>query len=134
VTRDPRPYGIENTTDKVRRPGAVRRRRDAVCTERIVRHSYKAQIDRAAGGLVIGPNGVRGSLGGSVTIISLLSAIPAAPAPMFETESANPPAHFAHQSPFNPIPRSPATNPLSHQFCPPQKPQSQIFNFIFRPF
>jgi hypothetical protein len=36
VTRDPRPYGIENTTDKVRRPGAVRRRRDAVCTERIV--------------------------------------------------------------------------------------------------
>src|ERR1700685_4054518 len=36
VTRDPRPHGIENTTDKVRRPGAVRRRRDAVCTERIV--------------------------------------------------------------------------------------------------
>ena len=36
VLRDPRRYGIENTTDKVRRPGAVRRRRDAVCTERIV--------------------------------------------------------------------------------------------------
>ncbi|HSU18212.1 MAG TPA: hypothetical protein VLI45_00585, partial [Acidobacteriaceae bacterium] len=30
VLRDPRRYGIENTTDKVRRPGAVRRRRDAV--------------------------------------------------------------------------------------------------------
>ena len=28
--------GIKNTTDKVRRPGAVRRRRDAVCTERVV--------------------------------------------------------------------------------------------------
>ena len=40
VLRDPRRYGIENTTDKVRRPGAVRRRRDAVCTERIVAHSY----------------------------------------------------------------------------------------------
>jgi len=40
VLRDPRRYGIENTTDKVRRPGAVRRRRDAVCTERIVGHSY----------------------------------------------------------------------------------------------
>jgi hypothetical protein len=37
--RDPRRYGIENTTDKVRRRGAVRRRRDAVCTERIVGHS-----------------------------------------------------------------------------------------------
>jgi hypothetical protein len=36
VLRDPRRYGIENTTDKVRRRGAVRRRRDAVCTERIV--------------------------------------------------------------------------------------------------
>ncbi len=36
VLRDPRRYGIENATDKVRRPGAVRRRRDAVCTERIV--------------------------------------------------------------------------------------------------
>jgi hypothetical protein len=36
VLRDPRCYGIENTTGKVRRPGAVRRRRDAVCTERIV--------------------------------------------------------------------------------------------------
>ena len=36
VLRDPRRYGIENTTDKVRRPGAVRRRRDAVCTERVV--------------------------------------------------------------------------------------------------
>ena len=34
VLRDPRRYGIENTTDKVRRRGAVRRRRDAVCTER----------------------------------------------------------------------------------------------------
>jgi hypothetical protein len=42
VLRDPRRYGIENTTDKVRRPGAVRRRRDAVCTERIVGHSYKS--------------------------------------------------------------------------------------------
>ena len=48
MTRDPRPYGIENTTDKVRRPGAVRRRCDAVCTECIVGHSYKAQIDPAA--------------------------------------------------------------------------------------
>jgi hypothetical protein len=36
VLRDPRRYGIKNTTDKVRRPGAVRRRRDAVCTERVV--------------------------------------------------------------------------------------------------
>ena len=36
VLRDPRRYGIENTTDKLRRPGAVRRRRDAVCTESIV--------------------------------------------------------------------------------------------------
>jgi hypothetical protein len=36
VLRDPRRYGFENTTDKVRRRGAVRRRRDAVCTERIV--------------------------------------------------------------------------------------------------
>jgi hypothetical protein len=36
VLRDPRRYGIENTTDKVRRPGAVRPRRDGVCTERIV--------------------------------------------------------------------------------------------------
>jgi hypothetical protein len=35
VLRDPRRYGIENTTDKVRRWGAVRRRRDAVCAERI---------------------------------------------------------------------------------------------------
>jgi len=33
VLRDPRRYGIENTTDKVRRPGAVRRRRDAVCVD-----------------------------------------------------------------------------------------------------
>ena len=41
VLRDPRRYGIENTTDKVRRPGGVRRRRDAVCTERIVGHSEK---------------------------------------------------------------------------------------------
>ena len=48
VKRDPRPYGIENTTDKVRRPGAVRRRRDAVCTEWIVADSYKAQADPAA--------------------------------------------------------------------------------------
>jgi hypothetical protein len=38
VLLDPRRYGIENTTDKVRRPGAVRRRRDVVCTERIVSH------------------------------------------------------------------------------------------------
>jgi hypothetical protein len=36
VLRDPRRYGIENNTDKLRRPGAVRRRRDAVCTESIV--------------------------------------------------------------------------------------------------
>jgi hypothetical protein len=36
VLRDPRRYGIKNTTDKVRRPAAVRRRRDAVCTERVV--------------------------------------------------------------------------------------------------
>ena len=36
VLRNPRRYGIKNTTDKVRRPGAVRRRRDAVCTERVV--------------------------------------------------------------------------------------------------
>ncbi len=36
VLRDPRRYGIKNTTDKVRRPGAVRRRRDAVRTERVV--------------------------------------------------------------------------------------------------
>jgi hypothetical protein len=36
VLLDPRRYGIENTTDKVRRPGAVRLRRDAVCTERVV--------------------------------------------------------------------------------------------------
>jgi len=35
VVRDPRRYGIENTTDKLRQ-GAVRRRRDAVCTESIV--------------------------------------------------------------------------------------------------
>jgi hypothetical protein len=39
VLRDPRRYGIENTTDKLRRPGAVRRRRDAVCTESIVGYS-----------------------------------------------------------------------------------------------
>ena len=39
VLRDPRRYGIENTTDKLRRPGAVRRRRAAVCTESIVGHS-----------------------------------------------------------------------------------------------
>jgi hypothetical protein len=45
VLRDPRRYGMENTTDKVRRPGAVRRRRDAVCTERIVAHTYKAEVD-----------------------------------------------------------------------------------------
>jgi hypothetical protein len=36
VLRDPRRYGIKNTTEKVRRPAAVRRRRDAVCTERVV--------------------------------------------------------------------------------------------------
>ena len=41
VLCDPRRYGIENTTDKVRRLGAVRRRRDAVCTERIVGDSEK---------------------------------------------------------------------------------------------
>jgi hypothetical protein len=40
---DPRRYGIENTTDKVRRPGAVRRRRDTVCTERIVGNSEIGQ-------------------------------------------------------------------------------------------
>ncbi|HEY1212377.1 MAG TPA: hypothetical protein VGE93_01970 [Bryobacteraceae bacterium] len=38
LLRDPRRYGIENTTDTVRRPGAVRRRRDTVCTERIISH------------------------------------------------------------------------------------------------
>ena len=38
VLRDPRRYGLENTTDKMRRPGAVRRGRGAVCTERIVVH------------------------------------------------------------------------------------------------
>lgn len=32
VLRDPRRYGIENTTDKVGRRGPVRRRRDAICT------------------------------------------------------------------------------------------------------
>ena len=36
VLRKPRRYGIENTTDKLRRPGAVRRRRAAVCTESMV--------------------------------------------------------------------------------------------------
>jgi hypothetical protein len=41
VLRDPRRYGIENTTDKVRQRDAVRRRRDAVCTERIVGDSEK---------------------------------------------------------------------------------------------
>jgi hypothetical protein len=35
VLRDPRRYSIENTAGKVRRPGTVRRSRDAVCTERI---------------------------------------------------------------------------------------------------
>ena len=43
VLRDPGRYGIENTTDKVRRPGAVRRRRDAVCTERIVSYPDTGQ-------------------------------------------------------------------------------------------
>ena len=43
VLRDPRRYGIENTTDKVRRRGAVRRRRDAVCTERIVSYPDTGQ-------------------------------------------------------------------------------------------
>jgi hypothetical protein len=33
VLRDLRRYGFENTTDRVRRRGAVRRRRDAVCTD-----------------------------------------------------------------------------------------------------
>ena len=37
-------YGIENTTDKVRLPGAVRRRRDAVCTERIVAYSDNGHL------------------------------------------------------------------------------------------
>jgi hypothetical protein len=41
VLRDPRRHGIDNPTDKVRRRGAVRRRRDAVCTERIVGDSEK---------------------------------------------------------------------------------------------
>jgi len=36
VLRDPRRYGIKNTTDNVHRPDAVRRRRDAVCTEHVV--------------------------------------------------------------------------------------------------
>jgi hypothetical protein len=44
VLRDPRRYGIENTTGKVRRPGAVRRRRDAVCTGRIVAHPDTPRI------------------------------------------------------------------------------------------
>jgi hypothetical protein len=45
VTRDPRPYGIENTTDKVRRPGAVRRRRDAVCTVSVrANHLFQERI------------------------------------------------------------------------------------------
>jgi hypothetical protein len=44
VLRDPRRYGMENTTGKVRRPGAVRRRRDAVCTGRIVPHSHKPSL------------------------------------------------------------------------------------------
>ena len=43
VLRDPRRYGSENTTDKVRRRGAVRRRRDAVCTERIVSYPDTGQ-------------------------------------------------------------------------------------------
>jgi hypothetical protein len=38
LLRDPRRYGIENTTDKLRRPGGVRRKRDAVCTESTVGH------------------------------------------------------------------------------------------------
>jgi hypothetical protein len=48
VLRDPRRYGIENTTDKLRLPGAVRRRRAAVCTESIVGHSYNTRIDSEA--------------------------------------------------------------------------------------
>jgi hypothetical protein len=44
VLRDPRRYGIENSTDKVRRPGAVRRRRDAVCTERIVASLHRKRL------------------------------------------------------------------------------------------
>jgi hypothetical protein len=40
VLLDPQRYGIENATDKLRRPGAVRRRRDTVCTGSIVGHSY----------------------------------------------------------------------------------------------
>jgi hypothetical protein len=36
VLLDPRRYGIKSTTDKMRRPGALRRRRNAVCTERVV--------------------------------------------------------------------------------------------------
>lgn len=36
VLRDPRSYGSENITGKVRRTAAIRRRRGAVCTERIV--------------------------------------------------------------------------------------------------
>jgi hypothetical protein len=44
VLRDPRRYRIENTTDKVRRQGAVRRRRDAVCTGRMVGYSEKANV------------------------------------------------------------------------------------------
>jgi hypothetical protein len=45
VLLDPRRYGIENTTDKVRRPGAVRLRRDAVCTERVVSHPEAIHMD-----------------------------------------------------------------------------------------
>jgi hypothetical protein len=40
VLRDPRRYGIKNTTDKVRRPGAVPRRRDA-CARSVLSASRK---------------------------------------------------------------------------------------------
>lgn len=45
VLLDPRRYGIENTTDKVRRPGAVRLRCDAVGTEHVVSHPEAIHMD-----------------------------------------------------------------------------------------
>jgi hypothetical protein len=51
VLLDPRRYGIENTTDKVRRPSAVRLRRDAVCTERIVGHPDSDRLEAGSGSM-----------------------------------------------------------------------------------
>jgi hypothetical protein len=50
VLRDPRRFGIENTTDKVRRAGAVRRGRDAMCIERIVGIPYHRSVKPASTG------------------------------------------------------------------------------------